>query len=99
MANATKEELAFVCPVCSKGFKNNFGLKRHGTVHSDSRPYQCETCRLSYKREDQLRQGWKNPGLKKIRTVGLFGIFGYFFIYIFAQKRKFLGFIQFQEYF
>jgi len=97
MANATKEELAFVCPVCSKGFKNNFGLKRHGTVHSDSRPYQCETCRLSYKREDQLRHGWKNPGLKKTSPVGFFWVFG-FFLYICPEERVFRVYL-FQEYF
>jgi hypothetical protein len=31
---------------------------------------------------------------------GFFGFYGFFgFFYIFAQKRKFLGFFQFQEYF
>ncbi len=88
MANATKEELAFACPVCSKGFKNNFGLKRHGTVHSDSRPYQCETCKLSYKREDQLRQDWKNPGLKKNPPSGCVWYFWVFYIYIYLPRRE-----------
>jgi hypothetical protein len=30
--------------------------------------------------------------------LGFFWFFGFFFIYIFAQKREFLGFFQFQEY-
>jgi hypothetical protein len=40
-------------------------------------------------------QGWKKPGLKKNPSpVGFFVLF-----YIYAQKREFLGFFQFQEYF
>jgi thioredoxin domain-containing protein 10 len=54
---------------------------------------------------DQV-QGWKKPGffLKKnqpsgfLRFFWVFWVFG-FFIYIFAQKREFLGFFQFQEFF
>jgi hypothetical protein len=40
----------------------------------------------------------KNP---KPAQWGFFGFFGFFgvFILIFAQKREFLGFFQFQEYF
>ncbi len=50
-------------------------------------------------------------GLKKISPVGFFGFFCFFlgflgflgfwgfFFYIFAQKREFSGFFQFQEYF
>ncbi len=54
------------------------------------------------------QQDWKKPGFKKNRLVGFFvgffGFFGFFwvflsFFYIFAQKREFLGFFQFQEYF
>ncbi len=49
-----------------------------------------------------LVAGWKKPGLKKNQPSGSF--FGFlfffeFFFYIFAQKREFLGFFQFQEYF
>jgi hypothetical protein len=43
----------------------------------------------------QKNQGWKKPGFfifKKTKPSG-------FYIYIFAQKREFLGFFQFQEYF
>ena len=44
------------------------------------------------------RQGWKKPS-----PVGFFGFLGFFcfflFFYTFAQKREFLGFLQFQEYF
>ncbi len=53
------------------------------------------------------RQGWEKPGFKKKKTspVGFFFgflvFFGFFgvFKYIFDQKREFLGFFQFQEYF
>ncbi len=51
-----------------------------------------------------FRQGWKKPS-----PVDFFGFFVFFcfflfflffvFFYIFAQKREFLGFFQFQEYF
>jgi hypothetical protein len=47
----------------------------------------------------------KNPGLKKKPASGFFGGFlGFFWFfgvifYVFAQKREFLGFFQFQEYF
>jgi hypothetical protein len=58
------------------------------------------------------RQGWKKPGLKKKPPsgfffgggggLGIFWVFWFFgvfsFFYIFAQKREFLGFFQFQEY-
>jgi hypothetical protein len=37
----------------------------------------------------------KTPGLKKNQPSGFFGAF----LYIFAQKREFLGFFQFQKYF
>jgi hypothetical protein len=37
-------------------------------------------------------------GLEKTQPSGFLGFFG-FFIYIFAQKREFLGFFQFQEHF
>jgi hypothetical protein len=44
----------------------------------------------------------KNPVKKKPSPVGFFEVFwGFFvfFLYIFAQKREFFGFFQFQEYF
>jgi hypothetical protein len=46
-----------------------------------------------------LRQGWKKPGLKKKKpTPWVFlGFLGFFYIY--AQKREFIGFLQFREYF
>jgi hypothetical protein len=38
--------------------------------------------------------------LKKPSPVGFFGFFGFSWVfYILAQKREFLGFFQFQEYF
>jgi hypothetical protein len=44
----------------------------------------------------------KNSGLKKNQPSGFFGFFGFFFCFffntVFAQKREFLGFFQFQEY-
>jgi hypothetical protein len=44
------------------------------------------------------QQGGKNPGLKKKPAQWFFfGFFGFF--YVFAQKREFLGFFQFQNYF
>jgi hypothetical protein len=42
-------------------------------------------------------QGWKKPGLNKKTAQWVFLVFLVFF-YIIAQKRKFLGFIQFQEF-
>jgi hypothetical protein len=47
-------------------------------------------------------QGWKKPGfLKKNQPSGFFlGFFGFSgFLNIFAEKKEFLGFFQFQEYF
>ncbi len=45
----------------------------------------------------------KNPGFyikKKTSPVVFFGFFGFFWVfYVCAQKREFLGFFQFQEYF
>jgi hypothetical protein len=46
----------------------------------------------------------KNPGFKKNQPSGVFfgflGVFGFIWVfYILAQKREFLGFFQFQEYF
>jgi hypothetical protein len=48
-----------------------------------------------------LRVG-KNPGLKKKPAQWVFWFFGFLFFfgffYTIAQKREFLGFLQFQEY-
>jgi hypothetical protein len=42
------------------------------------------------------RQGWKKPGLIKKTQPSVFFLS---FFYLFAQKREFLGFFQFQEHF
>ncbi len=43
-----------------------------------------------------LKVGFSNQGWKKPSPVGFFC---FLFFYIFAQKREFFGFFQFQEYF
>jgi hypothetical protein len=55
------------------------------------------------------RQGWRKPGVLKkkpaqwvflVFLVFFFGVLVFFwFFYLFAQKREFLGFFQFQEFF
>jgi hypothetical protein len=56
------------------------------------------------------KPGFLKPGLKKNQPSGFFWFFWFFcvfwgfwvslgFLNIFAQKREFLGFFQFQEYF
>ncbi len=48
-------------------------------------------------------QGWKKPGFKKKPALWFFfvflGLLVFLGFYIFAQKREFLGFFQFLEYF
>jgi hypothetical protein len=44
-------------------------------------------------------QGWKKPGLKKKTSPVVFFGVSWVFLGFFAQKRGFLGFFQFHEYF
>ncbi|XP_061190287.1 zinc finger protein 60-like [Saccostrea echinata] len=41
------------CPVCQKVI--NSSLKEHLKSHSDDRPYQCEICQASFKRNHQMK--------------------------------------------
>lgn len=41
------------CPVCGKVI--NSSLKEHLKSHSDDRPYQCEICKASFKRNHQMK--------------------------------------------
>ncbi|CAG0883486.1 unnamed protein product [Cyprideis torosa] len=49
-----KEERAFLCCICSKGFTTQ-GLKAHMITHSDVRPFQCQLCSATFRRNGELK--------------------------------------------
>ena len=44
------------CPDCGKGFMKSGELKSHSKVHSDVRPFPCNTCHMSFKQQSHLRR-------------------------------------------
>jgi hypothetical protein len=83
--------------VADMGWKNQIREKKIKFRDKDSGIYYFQKCtkiRSFCSRCIIIRVG-KIPGLKKTSPVGFFGVF----FYIFAQKREFLGFFHFQEYF
>ena len=37
------------CSLCQKVFKNSTNLKEHYLIHTDSKPYKCEVCGMSFR--------------------------------------------------
>ncbi|XP_055304428.1 zinc finger protein 25-like [Sitodiplosis mosellana] len=49
-----------VCPICKNSFSGNSALKTHMlTVHSKSKPYQCEKCSKKFIDQRTLERHWK----------------------------------------
>ena len=44
----------FHCEVCKKPFVDKAEMKRHMVIHSDLRPYKCDTCGAAFKRKGVL---------------------------------------------
>lgn len=44
----------FVCKACGKEFPNNYGLVRHGVVHTNERPLKCSLCPKRFRNPTNL---------------------------------------------
>ena len=58
------EELALMknwvyCPVCKKGFKSPYFLRRYEIVHTGEKPYVCEYCAASFSQKATLAKHYK----------------------------------------
>ena len=51
-----KKEIQYVCPVCSKHFKDSFRLKSHQVTHSNETPYSCSLCFKQFRRSSHLKR-------------------------------------------
>ncbi|XP_050425422.1 zinc finger protein OZF-like [Adelges cooleyi] len=43
-----------LCKVCQKSFFDERSLRRHEWIHQKNKPFQCDTCKLSFHRKDTL---------------------------------------------
>lgn len=51
----TSKAKSFICAICLKGFHRRSHLDSHKVIHSDARPFRCDSCQYSCKRKDILQ--------------------------------------------
>lgn len=42
------DDASFTCPICGKGFKNNFNLRVHKRSHDEVKPFECLVCHKTF---------------------------------------------------
>lgn len=52
----SKKEKPFVCPACSKCFRQKSTLLQHERIHLNSRPYRCPDCGKEFRQQTHLTQ-------------------------------------------
>ena len=62
-----EQERQFQCPFpdCGKKFKQKVHQKKHTATHSDEKPFKCNICVKSFRREDTLQRHMKSNKHKK----------------------------------
>ncbi|PRD35705.1 UNVERIFIED_CONTAM: egr1 [Trichonephila clavipes] len=63
--NLAKDSVTCAREMCDLRFKHKFNLKRHYSVHTTEKLYECEVCGKRFKRKDDLKQHYITHSTEK----------------------------------